>query len=170
MKERDKKKSLEKILLNILGGEPYKIFSFALVILFFIKLPVNAFSFHFIHANVFHLIGNLLALSILGKSWFRIVLGYAVTSVLYLFTTNQIIGFSAIIYFVWGTYMWGVFNSTFKIKIKNFIVILFVMMASYFIPQISFYMHFAPFTAGLLISVAINLYRRINIDIKAALK
>lgn len=170
MKENDKERSLEKILRNILEVEPFKILSVLLAVLFFIRLPVGAMTFHFIHANIFHLIGNLIALAVVGKTWWRIVLGYVITSVLFLCTDSDVVGFSAIIYFVWATYMWNVFKAPKGMIIKNFTVIIFVMVASYFTPQLSFFMHFAPFALGLFVSALISIYRRINNDINAAFK
>lgn len=169
MKGNDKERCLEKILRNILGAKPYKIVSAVLIVLFFIKLPVNALTFHLIHVNIFHLISNLIALVVIGKSWWRIILGYAITSVLFLFTSKDVVGFSAVIYFVWATYMWNIFKAPFDAKIKTIAVVLFVMITSYFTPQISFYMHFAPFILGFLVSALIATYRRVNNDINAAL-
>lgn len=170
MKGNDKEKNLEKTLRNILEVEPYKIISVVLVVLFFVELPVNAMTFHLIHANIFHLIGNLIALAVVGKAWWRIILGYIITTILFLCANNDVVGFSAIIYFVWATYMWNIFKAPFDIKIKNFSIVLFVMVASYFTPQLSFFMHFAPFILGLLVSGLISIYRRTNNDINAALK
>lgn len=165
MKGRDKKKSLKRILQYLSEVELYKYISITLIILYVIDVFATAFTFHFVHANIFHLITNLLAVSVIVKSWKRLLLAYVVTTALYI-AHGPVIGFSAIIFFLWGSYMVGHFING-KNRLNTVAAILFSMTCSYFVPNVSFEMHLYPFIWGVVFSGIIYLYKMALNDLKS---
>ncbi len=122
-------------------------------------LPLNAFTFHFVHANVFHLCGNLVALSVifirhpsLPHPVASLLVAYWCCSMFWFLTTN-VGGFSSIIFFLWGL--------RFPLDYKNLanrpgtrkryvFGITLTFIASALIPSLTFALHFLPFVAGVL--------------------
>lgn len=119
-----------------------------LAILYFIPLESNMLTFHFKHANIFHLVVNMIALTTVMYrcKTYMLPLAFLFTSLIWLFATN-VIGFSGIIFFMWGTrFPYDIHNSTEPVKYIGMTTIPF--LTSFLIPSLSFTLHFFPFLIG----------------------
>lgn len=146
-----------------------------LAIMYFIDIHINMFTFHFAHANIFHLIGNMIAVSAIfvGMDYRYLLPAYVISSLLWLFTGGEVIGFSSIIYFMWGARVIQDFKYIFSIPEKAkrtattyAIGISTTFILSAIIPSVSFSLHFFPFVAGVLTSATIMLIDMFKRDIK----
>jgi len=131
-------------------------------VLFLLNLPLNEWTAHFIHANIFHLLGNMIFITIINKdidtskitkrSLFVWLSAYLTASVCWGITANAV-GFSGILYFIWG-YRLPVDLKNIKLKsekIKYLSGILLIMIISLIIPSLSFSMHFFTMLVGALL-------------------
>ncbi len=150
-------------------------FSICLVlsVLYFVNLPYNGWSFHFSHANVFHLCANLISISVIFKDVNHklLPLAYIVSSVMWLIAGSNVIGFSSIIYFMWGTRIIRDFHviNTFGDKAKKqgliyAIGISVTFVISAIVPSITFSLHFFPFAAGVITSATFMLIQMFKKD------
>lgn len=139
----------------------------ALAVLYFVPFGWAPASFHFMHANVFHLIANMIAAKAVVRHADRLVAGWMVSSVLVSFASSQIVGFSAVLFFILGSHFVGQmrFSSSRMVLLANVIMIFFF---SFLIPNMTFYMHFAPFVAGALFTFSRDLYRSVRRDLNDA--
>ena len=140
-----------------------------LAILYFVNFKPTAFTFHFAHANMFHLFANLLAASIVVLSPWRLVVAYLVVSVLYLIHSTGAIGFSGIIYFLWGTYLINEFIYGGHSQ-RLIFAISIVLATSFFIPNLSFYLHASSLALGVVTSAIIWLVNKTKNDLNALKK
>lgn len=144
-----------------------------LSVLYFADLPHTGWLFHFSHANVFHLIGNMIAISTIFKGVDHrfLPLAYLVTTLMWFIAGKDIIGFSAISFFMWGTRMISDFqiihavgDKSKKQALSYAIGISATMLLSAIIPSVTFSLHFFPFMAGVLTSAMFMLYRSYKRD------
>lgn len=144
-------------------------------VMYFIDLPINMFTFHFSHANIFHLLGNMISISVLfvGTDYRYLLPAYIVSSLLWPLAGVEVIGFSSIIFFMWGTRIINDFKTIFSMpeKAKKTSItyasgIIVTLILSAVIPNISFILHFLPFIAGIVTSAAFLLINSYKNDIK----
>ncbi len=144
-----------------------------LSVLYFADLPHTGWLFHFSHANVFHLCANMIAISAIFKAVDHrlLPLAYLVTTVMWFISADNIIGFSSIIYFMWGTRMISDFqiihavgDKSKKQALSYAIGISTTMLLSAIVPSVAFSLHFFPFVAGVITSATIMLYRSYKRD------
>ncbi len=141
-----------------------------LSVLYFVDLDVNIWTFHFSHASVFHLCANMIGISSIfkGVNFKLLPLAYVITSLVWLFAGDGAIGFSAIIYFMWGTrFLNDMIILKDKKKTRNIylagLLITFVVSAA--LPNVSFILHFIPFIIGIMIGSSIYLFNQYKTDI-----
>lgn len=144
-----------------------------LSVLYFADLPHDEWLFHFSHANVFHLVSNIIFISAIFKETDHrlLPLAYIVTSLMWFIAGSNIIGFSSIIYFMWGTRIIHDFQviNTFGDKAKKQGLIYAIGIGGTFVisaivPSITFYLHFFPFMAGVITSATIMLIQMFKKD------
>lgn len=165
MKEKDKNissKCKSKAEMKEWKKGDYASFSIclALSVLYFVDLPVNAWTFHFTHVNVFHLCTNMIALSVFSpyiKKWFTIILAYIISSLSWYIDQNAV-GFSGIIFFFWGSIIIENFHTinNRKRKIIYAAGILIAFVPSLFMTSLSTSLHLIPFLSGILYSFIVS--------------
>lgn len=147
-----------------------------LSVLYFADLPHTGWLFHFSHANVFHLCANMIAISAIFKAVDHrlLPLAYLVTTVMWFISADNIIGFSSIIYFMWGTrvirdfrIIHAVGDKAMKPGMTYALGIGATFLISAIFPSITFSLHFFPFVAGVITSATIILYRSFKQDMTA---
>lgn len=144
------------------------LFAIILAVLYFFDMEVNMWTFHFIHDNIFHLCGNLLALSFFDRrfDWKLFPAAYLTGSLVWVLTQIAV-GASAIIFFMWGTTLFGDLR---RLNNKNKTIYLISITAtlsvSLFIPDVSFTLHFIPFVVGFIIGMAKYLITKFSNDLK----
>lgn len=119
-----------------------------IIICYFIPMDINAFTFHFKHANIFHLFVNAMALtSVLYRcKLYTLPIAFILTSVIWQASWN-VIGFSGIIFFMWGTrFFYDIHNTPNKWRHIALSSIPFVVSA--IIPRLSIELHLYPFLIG----------------------
>lgn len=143
-----------------------------LSVLYFAELPHTGWLFHFSHANVFHLCANMIAISAIFKAVdYRLLpLAYLATTIIWFIIGDPVIGFSSIIYFMWGTRIIRDFqiisaiSDPAKRRTLNYVVgISATFIISAVVPSVSFSLHFFPFMAGVITSamiMLIDMYKR----------
>ena len=145
-----------------------------LSILYFVDLPLNGWTFHLSHANVFHLCANMIAVSAIFKSvdYRLLIIAYLTTTVMWYMQDADIVGFSAIIFFMWGTRVINDFKillnypNSINMDVKQYgLGILATFILSAVIPSLAFSLHFFPFITGVLVSLLIILFRNFKKDI-----
>lgn len=145
-----------------------------LSILYFVDLPLNGWTYHFSHANVFHLCANMIAVSAIFKSvdYRLLIIAYLTTTVMWYMQGEHIVGFSAIIFFMWGTRVVSDFKillsypNSINMDVKQYgLGILATFILSAVIPSLAFSLHFFPFITGVLVSLLIILFRNFKKDI-----
>ena len=142
------------------------------------NLPLNEWTSHFIHANIFHLLGNMIFVSILNKdidtskltlrSLFVWLFAYLTASVCWGITANAV-GFSGILYFIWGYRLPNDLNiiKEKRTKIKYLSGIVLVMLISLVVPSLSFSMHFFPMLVGALLGKIFQLIDEYKKDMES---
>ncbi|MDD4713175.1 MAG: hypothetical protein PHP34_07590 [Bacteroidales bacterium] len=142
-----------------------------LSVLYFVDLNVNMWTFHFSHGNVYHLCANMIAISSIfkGTNLKLLPLAYVITSIVWFFAGNGAIGFSAIIFFMWGTrFLNDMIILRDKDKTRNIyllgIAITFIVSA--ILPNVSFSLHFIPFIIGVITGSAMYLFNQYKTDTK----
>lgn len=136
-----------------------------LAVFYFIPFKVDVASFHYRHANVFHLIMNMIALTTVMYrcKTYMLSLAFFFTSMVWL-TTTGVVGFSGVIFFMWGTrFPYDIHNSQEPHKYIGMVSI--PLLLSALIPQLSFKLHFFPFVIGAIFGLADYLYTRYQMDI-----
>ncbi len=157
---------------NVKKRKEYSIVNSILVIVlgvsYALNLPLNGWTAHFIHANIFHLLGNMIFVTILNKdidtskltmrSLFVWLFAYLTASVCWGITANAV-GFSGILYFIWGYRLPNDLNiiKEKRTKIKYLSGIVLVMLVSLVVPSLSFSMHFFPMLVGALLAKILQL-------------
>ncbi len=127
-----------------------------LAILYFVDIGTNAFTFLFVHANVFHLCGNMIAITVINDNNFSakrnaimFISGYVACVLSYLAFGNNVVGFSSMIFYLWGfRFIYDCISLTSKSVFKYFAGLCFTFAVSLVVPSIAFWMHFIPFIAG----------------------
>lgn len=153
----------------------YAPFSLCIIlsVMYFLDLPLNMWTFHFSHANVFHLCGNLIAISAIlkGTDYRYLPLAFLTSSLEWTMTDGNDVGFSAIIYFMWGARIIRDFITISamgeRAKMQAYTYaggILLVFILSSIIPNVSFSLHFFPFVSGVVLSGMIYIWRSFKLD------
>lgn len=143
-------------------------FSICLVLsmLYFANLPHTGWLFHFSHANVFHLCANMIAISVIFKAVDHrlLPLAYLATTAIWYISGGEVIGFSSIVFFMWGSRVIHDFQIIHAVgdpakrpALTYASGICITLMIPLFIPSITFSLHFFPFVAGVITSVTIML-------------
>lgn len=141
--------------------------AFALLLFYiiglFIDIPNGPFTFHIKHANVFHLITNMWAASLIfrDKNYILIPIAYFETAAMWALLSPHIssisytVGFSSILFFIFG-YRAVPLMKYFISKGNRRAVMIYVssmilvFLLPLFIRSITLYMHIIPYTAGVL--------------------
>lgn len=153
----------------------YAPFSLCIIlsVMYFLDLPVNMWTFHFSHANVFHLCGNLIAISAIlkGTDYRYLPLAFLTSSLEWTMTDGNAVGFSAIVYYMWGTRIIRDFitisamGERAKMQASMYAGgIVFVFLLSAIVPNVSFSLHFFPFVSGVVLSGMIYIWRSFKLD------
>ena len=146
----------------------------ALSILYFVDIPLNGWTYHFSHANVFHLCANMIAVSAIFRSvdYRLLIIAYLTTTVMWYMQGEHIVGFSAIIFFMWGTRVISDFKillcypNSINMDVKQYgLGILATFILSAVIPSLTFSLHFFPFITGVLVSLLMILFKNFKKDI-----
>lgn len=156
--KRENKTVINDIKRNMLDF----VFCVFLFILYFVPITMNMFTFHFIHANIFHLLSNIIVLWAVKETteWWHLPAGYAISSVTWQATGGNVVGFSAILYFILGaTFM------KYKNKLRYLLSISAILIMQLFIPSMSFKLHFFPFASGIVTAFIIHIVKRYRNDI-----
>lgn len=114
------------------------------------------FIYPFFHANIFHLLANVYAIWFIRPTWFLLLTAYFIGIVSSWLTPIPVVGFSSIIYAIWGM------NMLYCPK-KSWIIFIVINFLTLFLPGIGWMVHFFAFTLGLLYSYLKQLsndYRR----------
>ena len=167
MRRKEEKNVSRRILKSISGIKrlAYIVNIILFIAFFFVSLSGNMFTFHFMHANVFHLLANMLAVYAVVRSAERLLVGYVVSSLVYLLSSVPVVGFSAILFFIWGSHYIEQYHIT--SNKRNLVLNLVIVMAvSAVIPNISFVMHFFPFVLGVGYTFAKDRIIEYKTDIK----
>ena len=125
-----------------------------IIICYFIPMDINAFTFHFRHANIFHLFVNAMALtSVLYRcKLYMLPLAFIATSLIWQASWN-VIGFSGIIFFMWGSRFFYDLHNT-SDKWRHIALSSIPFLVSAVIPKLSFDLHFWPFIVGSIFGLA----------------
>lgn len=164
--------------MNVFKDVKFVNYSICLIlsVLYFADLPHTGWLFHFSHANVFHLTGNMIAISAIFKRVDHRLLpvAYLVSTLMWFIVGKDIIGFSSIIYFMWGTRVIREFQTIIAIgdlskkpALTYAAGIGIIFLLSALIPSLTFSLHFFPFMAGVITSAMIILYRSFKQDMTA---
>lgn len=142
----------------------------ALAILYFVPLPLNMWTFHFIHANVFHLLVNMIAITSIFKHprAIELITAYLLGSILWSLTYGNIVGFSAIIFYMWGARFPSIVKGVQEKKVlrKYLAALVITFIIPLFINNVSFSLHFLPFMVAAISMFTRQLYRQYASDIK----
>ena len=132
----------------------------AIIICYFIAMDINMFTFHFHHANIFHLIVNVMALiSVLHKcKLYMLPLAFILTSIIWEASWN-VIGFSGIIFFMWGSRFFYDLHNT-SDKWRHIALASIPFLVSAVIPSLSFELHFWPFVVGSIFGLSDYIHTR----------
>ena len=151
--------------------EDYVSFIICLILsmLYFSNIPITAWTFHFTHANVFHLGVNLIALtSILYRRriGLTLILAYISSSISWLIEKNAV-GFSGIIFFIWGSRVISDMPRLDKAGRRKYrAAVILSLGLSFILPSMSSWVHFIPFVLGINYGIIIHLTTRYKSDLK----
>lgn len=110
----------------------------------------------FFHANIFHLLANIYALWFIRPTWAILLTAWAIAVASSWITPVPVVGFSSMIYAIWGMNMLNASQ-------KSWIIFLAINFITIFLPGMGWMVHFSAFTIGLLYSYfkrLSNEYRR----------
>lgn len=121
-------------------------------------LPLRMATYHFFHANMFHLAANCLVLWTLGEAWTynpvrcrkELVLSYIIASLAILVEPRPVVGISNIIFAIVGMRTPKLSNPWWKNP--NTLTFLGVMFAMLLVPRFSGVTHIISFAAGMSIA------------------
>lgn len=144
-----------------------------LLVMYFVDLPLNMWTFHFIHANIFHLCGNMIVIFSIfkGVDYRYLPVAFLLSSLEWNLIDMNVVGFSAIIFFMWGTRIISDFKQIMMMKgsakrgiyvYMGSISLTFIISA--IIPNVSFSLHFFPFVGGFIISAMSIVWRKFKDD------
>ena len=101
-----------------------------------------------------------------------LIIAYLTTTVMWFMQGADIVGFSAIIFFMWGTRVISDFKillsypNSINMDVKQYgLGILATFILSAVIPSLTFSLHFFPFITGVLVSLLIILFKNFKKDI-----
>lgn len=112
------------------------------------------FTCHFFHANIFHLAGNVLCLSILRPSPAFLLRAFPVAVAATWFTDVPSIGFSAVLYAYMGLNALG-----WRIGAKDWLIFITANLLTAFLPGIAFTLHLMAFSFGMIVSLVLWAFR-----------
>ena len=128
-------------------------------------LWIRCLTYHFFHANLFHLLANAFCLWQMIKSkraeWGRLAIAFVIASLIPLVYHGQIIGFSNILYALTGLSF-----LTFKKQTRWTFIIASALMLPF--PQIAGVPHFIALCLGIAIAFVANKIERIGNDVRSA--
>lgn len=144
---------------------------------FFVGIPssfgerpiADALSYHFLHANILHLITNCYVLIILFSRRFSLkemLAAYLIATMSFLLLNQHCIGFSNILYAVMGLRTPSLKSSWWRSP--STIVFLLVTICYLFFPNISAITHISSFIAGCFIAYAGRIIKQVNSDYEKA--
>lgn len=129
------------------------------------SLPARAVTYHFFHANLFHLLANSFCLWQLSKRALagnrRLLIAFAIASFIPFVYHGQMVGFSNILYALTGL---AVFS--FSRKSMGMLILATAIMMLF--PQIAGVPHFIALCVGIIIAYLNNRLQRLDSDISAA--
>lgn len=128
-------------------------------------LWAQCLTYHFFHANLFHLLANGFCLFQMIRTkragWGRLAIAFAIASLIPLIYNGQIIGFSNILYALTGLSF-----LTFKKQTRWVFIIVSALMLPF--PQIAGAPHFIALCLGIAIAFVANKIERIGNDVRSA--
>ena len=157
----------KKTLISLLACLPFTVG-------YFLPIQPDAFSYMFVHANIFHLVSNMVAVWFFMiapqnmKTLLLFIIGGVVASTLsYIIYNNPlVVGASGFVFGVMGIYMALRYRGAFKKELFisfNFASIVFAIIIGMFIPSLAGLLHLYAFVFGLLIGqLAISVDRFIR--------
>ena len=128
-------------------------------------LLIGALTHHFLHANIFHLAVNCLAVWTMFNtrwkdSWMELLAGLFLGAVAYAIAGQDVVGFSNVLFAVLGIryfkYEWY--------KTSYACVLPIAIIISSVIPGISVLTHFFSFLGGVLVAWSAGVYARLSKD------
>lgn len=129
------------------------------------SLPARAVTYHFFHANVFHLIANGFCLWQICKRGMadnqRLLTSFIVASLIPFVYHGQMVGFSNILYVLTGL-------AVFSFSRKSMGILLLATAVMMLFPQIAGIPHFIALCVGIIIAYLNRRLQRLNSDISAA--
>ena len=141
---------------------------------YFLPIQPDKFTYMFVHANIFHLMANVVALFLFLKSagnkstFITFLIGGLCTSVVsyMIYGDSLVVGASGFVFGVVGIYMVfryrGIFNKELY-KSFNFASVVFAVIVGMFIPSLAGLLHLYAFVFGLFIGqLAISVVRFIR--------
>lgn len=145
-----------------------------IIVGYFLPIQPNALTYMFVHANVFHLMANVIAVFLFliagrnEKTFFVMVLGglFASMYAYLIYNSTIVVGASGFGFGVMGVYMVFRYRGLFRLELfksLNFASILFAIVVGMVIPSLAGLLHLYAFAIGLLFGqLALTLDRFIH--------
>lgn len=128
-------------------------------------LWARCLTYHFMHANIFHLLANSFCLFQMARTgrmgWGRLSTAFVIASLVPIFYHGNLVGFSNILYAITGLSFWS-----FTRRTRRIFIIASALMLPF--PQLAGVAHCISLSCGIALAFVINKLDKIGNDIKSA--